>query len=418
MLPFLFLFFFFLLLSAFFSSSETAFLSANPYKLEILDNKGSVPARRVKRLIRRVDKLLATILVGNTLVNTAAASLSTYIFVSLMKDKNQAVFFATLATTFLILILSEITPKTYAAYNPVKLSLLLVQPLRFFVVLFYPLVVTFTFISQIFFPSKKKKGTSSLLNEEEIKILFGSGVKGMSSLRKRMISGVLDIGSRPVKEIMIPRLQVEALEISSGPEEILSMIRTAGFSRLPVYRSRIDNIEGLIHAKDVIASLAEGKDLDLRRIMRKPMFVPEFASLEKVLLQMQESTSPLAFVVDEFGNMEGIVTLEDILEEIVGEIRDEYDPAVEDLISTAGDQTFILKGHTPVKSVNQQLNLKIPEKGDYSTIAGFFLDGFGRIPKQGDYLIFKDLRLTIERMMKRHIQLIRVERVPEKETAR
>ncbi|MFP4081967.1 MAG: HlyC/CorC family transporter [Candidatus Aminicenantes bacterium] len=409
-LPALILFFLFLVFSAFFSSSETAFIAASPYKLDYLEKKGSRRARLVQRLLKRVDNLLATILIGNTLVNTAAASMATFIFVSFLPDKNQAVLWATLVTTFLILLLSEITPKTYTAYNPLKVSFLFVRPLRIFVFLFYPLVQFFTFFSRLIFPDSKRKmlGVSSL-NEEEMKVLLAMGIKGMSSLRKKMISGTLEIGTRPIREIMIPRPQVKALEKSSSLKEILEIVLSSGFSRYPVYRHRLDNIEGFIHAKDIIPYLTDNKEFKIEDIIRKPFFVPESASLEKVLIQMQEKVIHFAFVVDEFGNMEGIVTLEDIMEEIVGEIQDEYDVEAEEWINQVEHNIYLVKGIASVKEVNRTLPLRLPEKTEYTTIAGFFLYEFGRIPKEGDTLDYGGHRLNVEKMGKRHINLLRIE---------
>jgi len=415
--PALILFFLFLLLSAFFSSSETSFIAASPYKLDYLEKKGSRRAELVKRLLKKADNLLATILIGNTLVNAAAASVATFIFVSLIQNKNHAILFATLTTTILILILSEITPKTYAAYNPIKISFLFVQPIRFFVIIFFPFVKAFTFISSLIFPSsiKKRSGFSRSLNEEEIKVLLTKGIKGMSSLRKKMISGVLDIASRPVSEIMIPRPQVRAIEIKSSKQQILEMILSDGFSRFPVYRGRLDNIEGVIHAKDIIPYLVDNKEFNIRNILRKPFFIPESASLEKTLLQMQETTSHLVFIVDEFGNMEGIVTLEDIIEEIVGEIRDEYDLKEEDLIIQIEENVYAIKGRTSVKDINQRLALSIPEKRQYSTLAGFLLSEFGKIPRESEILNYKNYKFVVEKMIKRHINLIRLILEPEKD---
>ncbi|MGB2764474.1 MAG: hemolysin family protein [Candidatus Aminicenantaceae bacterium] len=415
--PALILFFLFLLLSAFFSSSETSFIVASPYKLDYLEKKGSRRAELVKRLLKKADNLLATILIGNTLVNAAAASVATFIFVSLIQNKNHAILFATLTTTILILILSEITPKTYAAYNPIKISFLFVQPIRFFVIIFFPFVKAFTFISSLIFPSsiKKRSGFSRSLNEEEIKVLLTKGIKGMSSLRKKMISGVLDIASRPVSEIMIPRPQVRAIEIKSSKQQILEMILSDGFSRFPVYRGRLDNIEGVIHAKDIIPYLVDNKEFNIRNILRKPFFIPESASLEKTLLQMQETTNHLVFIVDEFGNMEGIVTLEDIIEEIVGEIRDEYDLKEEDLIIQIEENVYAVKGRTSVKDINQRLALSIPEKREYSTLAGFLLSEFGKIPRENEIINYKNYKFVVEKMIKRHINLIRLILEPEKD---
>lgn len=411
LLPALILLFIFLLLSAFFSSSETAFVAANPIKIDYQAREGSKNARLVKKLLQRIDRLLATILIGNTLVNAAAASIATFIFVSFMPDKkNQAVLLATIITTLLILILSEINPKTYAAYHPQRLAFLFARPIRFFVLAFYPLVKFFTFLTHLIFPKARAlRERPGSLNEEELKGLFAwEGVKGMSALRSQMISGVLDIGSRPVREIMIPRRQIKAIQMGASPQEILDLIRSGGFSRFPVYQERLDNIQGLIHAKDVIPYLMDDRELDLSSLVREPLFVPESASLESVLLQMQASANHMVFVVDEFGNMEGIVTLEDILEELVGEIRDEHDGQLEELIIPLAGGVYSVKGSTPIKWINQNLPVDLPEKSEYTTVAGFFLDEFGRIPREADELVYGSHRFFVEKMNKHQIDRLQV----------
>jgi putative hemolysin len=408
--PALILFLLFLLLSAFFSSSETAFIASNPYKLDYLEKKGSKRAKIIMRMLSKLDNLLATILVGNTLVNTAAASIATFIFVSFIPNKNHAILLATLVTTFLILIFAEITPKTYAAHNPIKLSFLFVQPIRFFSSLFYPFVRVFTLFPRLLFPSSRKRRAGFLgpLNKEEIKVLLTVGTEGMSSLRKKMISGVMDIGSRPIKEIMIPRPQVRAIEINSSKQQILDTVLSAGFSRFPVYRGRMDNIEGLIHTKDIIPYLVDNKEFIMADLLRKPLFVPELASMEKVLIQMQEKANHLVFVVDEFGNMEGIVTLEDIIEEIVGEIQDEYDVKAEEWLSRVEENVYSVKGRTSVKDVNERIPLDLPEKVEYTTLAGFFLHEFGKIPREGENLDYKGHQFIVEKVHRHHISSLRI----------
>jgi len=416
LLPALLLLFLFLVLSAFFSSSETAFLSSSPYRFNYLAKKGSSRAKLVFDMLQKVDRLLTTILIGNTLVNTAAASVATFIFVSFMPNKNQAVLYATLVTTVLILVFSEITPKTYAAYNPIRTSLLFVRPLRIFVILFYPFIKVFMFLIGLIFPSfRKRQGLSHSMSEEEMKAVLSVGIKGMSSRRKKMISGILDIGSLPVRDIMVPRPQVKAFAIDAPVDQILRIVHSAEFSRFPVYKETLDNIVGSIHTKDIIPYLVDKKEFVMNEILRKPIFVPEAAPVENVLLQMQEEAQHLAFVVDEFGNMEGIVTLEDIIEEIVGEIQDEYDREKEDKILRISDFEFSVQGDTPVKDVNQQLSLPIQETGAYTTIAGFFLKEFGNIPKKGDTLDYKDIKFVVDRMAKRRISRILISVPDEKE---
>ncbi|MDP2915139.1 MAG: hemolysin family protein [Candidatus Aminicenantes bacterium] len=403
----------FLILSAFFSSSETAFIGSNPYTLDYLEKKGSKRAGAVKRILARLDDFLATVLIGNTLVNAAAASVATSLFVSFIPDRETAVLLATIVTTLFILFFSEINPKIYAAYNPLKISFVMAKPIRAFMILFYPFVKVFTFLSSLLFPSTER-GSASMsraITEDETKVLLSTGIKGISAFRKKMIAEILDIASRPVKEIMTPRPQIKAIEIGATRQQILDAVLGEEFSRFPVFRGRLDHIEGLIHTKDIIPYLTEAKDFDLSKILRKPFFVPESASVEKVLIQMKENAVHLAFVVDEFGNMEGIVTLEDIIEEVVGEIRDEYDAKEEEWFAPAGENAFLIKGAAGIKDINERLALELPESGEYTTLAGFFLYEFGRIPRERDALTFEGRRFAVEKMNKRHISLIRVDLV-------
>jgi putative hemolysin len=404
----------FLILSAFFSSSETAFIGSNPYTVEYLEKKGSKRAGLVKKILARVDDFLATILIGNTLVNVASASLATYVFVSIVPNKKHAVLLATAVTTLLILFFSEINPKIYAAYNPLKVSFLFAYAIRVLMFLFFPFVKMFTFFSSLIFRSARHEGPgiSRTMTEDETRFLLTSGIKGMSTFRKNMIAEILDIASRQVKEIMTPRPQIKAIDIGATRQQILEIILKEEFSRFPVYRGRLDHIEGLIHTKDIIPYLVENQDLDLSKFLRKPFFVPESASVEKVLIQMQENAVHLAFVVDEFGNMEGIVTFEDIIEEIVGDIQDEYDDKKEEWFAKAGEHAFIIKGSAAIKDINKRLPLRLPENVDYTTLAGFFLYEFGRIPREKDILEFEGQTFIVEKMNKRHISLIRVERNP------
>ncbi|MBN2409580.1 MAG: HlyC/CorC family transporter [Candidatus Aminicenantes bacterium] len=405
------LFVVFLIASALFSSSETAFLSCNPYSLDLLEQKGSRRARLIKRLLSRLDQMLAAILIGNTLANIAAASVATLFFLNIMPgDPNRAALLATLTTTLFILVFGEINPKTFAAYFPLKTSKWLVHPLRLFVTLFYPFAKVLTFMPRLLFGTSPERegGKSSVLSEEEIKLLLTKSIKGMSSLRRRMIGGVLDIGACPVKEIMIPRQELRALEIGTPFPRIIEAILASEYSRLPVYRGRLDNIEGLIHTKDVISYLVDKKDFRINDILRAPLFVPESASIEKVLVQMQERTVHLAFVVDEFGTLEGIVTLEDIIEEIVGEIQDEYDGKAEEWFQTVEKNVYLVKGNASLKELCQRLPLCLPHAGGFTTLAGFLLFQFGRIPREKDNLEFEGNRFTVERMNKRHISLVRI----------
>lgn len=404
----------FLVLSAFFSSSETAFLSVNPYTLENLERKGSGRARLIRKMLARLSELLSTILIGNTLVNAAAASIATSIFVRLSSDPSQAVVLATLTTTILILVFGEITPKTIAAYRPVRVTSLFIYPVRLLYYIFYPLNCLFSLLTGLFLPREERGRfpASRHLNEEEIKLVISSGTRGLSRFRRKMLAGVLDLSRRPIKEIIVPRNQVRALEINSTLSEVLRLIQESGYSRYPVFRNTIDNIEGIIHAKDVLPVMQSQTEFNLGRLLRRPLFVPELASIEQVLLQMQEKAAHLALVVDEFGSFEGIVTLEDIMEEIVGDIRDEYDRQAEDWYQKVGENEYIIKGTVPIKEINEALNLGIPEKKDYTTLAGLFIYHYGHLPLEKDSITINSLQFTVEKMSRRHLNQIRVRLLP------
>jgi putative hemolysin len=407
----IFIFIFFILLSAFFASSETAFIATNPYTLDYLEKKGSKRAGSVKKILDRVDDFLATILIGNTLVNVAAASLATSIVSSLVHNEKQAILLATSGTTLILLFFSEINPKVYAAYNPLKISFFLAPIVRIFIFLFYPFVKIFTFVSRGIFHQNGQAASelSRMMTEDETRALLHSGIRGLPAHRKAMIAEIFDLAARPVKEIMIPRPRIKAIDASFTREQILEAVLTEGFSRFPVYRGRIDHIEGLVYTKDLIPYLATGRPFDLAAVLRKPFFVPESASVEKVLLQMQDKAVHMAFVVDEFGNMEGLVTIEDILEEIVGDIRDEYDDPEEAWYTPAENNAVIIKGSAGIKDINKSLSLSLPESAAYTTLAGFFLYEYGRIPNEKDVLVHSGRRFIVEKMNKRHISLIRVE---------
>ncbi len=403
-----------ILLSAFFSSAETSFVASNPYTLEYLEKKGSRRAGLVRRMLARLDDLLTTILIGNTLANAAAASLATYIIAALLPDNPRVVFLATGATTVLLLFFGEINPKIYAAYNPHKLAFLYARPLRGLMIVLLPLVKAFTFLSSLLFRKAREQSPSLArsISEEETKVFLTTGVQGMSAFRKQMISGILDLASRPIRDIMTPRPRIKALDINASQEQILETIQSEEFSRYPVIRGRLDHIEGLIHSKDVIPFLVRREPIELARFLRKPYYIPESASVESALVQMRENTVHLAFVIDEFGNMEGIVTLEDLIEEIVGDIQDEYDVQEEDGWAPLPGGGWAIKGAAAIKDLNRNPGLGLPESADYTTLAGFFLLEFGRIPREKDGLDYGGRRFTVERMAKRHISLIRVEPAP------
>jgi putative hemolysin len=212
---------------------------------------------------------------------------------------------------------------------------------------------------------------------------------------------------------MVPRPEIRAVEVGASFKQVMETALATEYSRLPVYRGRMDNIEGLIHTKDIIPYLIDNKEFRITEILRRPFFIPESASIEKVLLQMQENAVHMAFVVDEFGTLEGIVTLEDIIEEIVGDIRDESDEKAEEWFHAEGKNTYLVKGNASIKELCQRLPLCLPQTAGFTTLAGFLLYRFGKIPHESDALEFRGHRFIVEKMNKRHISLVRIILNPE-----
>jgi len=414
LLPGIALFALCVVLYTFFSAAETSFIAANPFALQYREREGSKRAAVVRKMRARTNEFLATILIGNTLVNVAASAIATSICITLIPNQNHAVLVATVATTLIILIFAETTPKTFAAQNPVKTALRLGYPVRGLMIVLYPLVKALCFVTGLLIPSSRKRDAYAAvqLNEEETRIALHAGARGLSGLRRRIVSGALDFGSRPVKEVMVPRPEIKAIEIGAGREEVLAAIRSTGYSRYPVFRGRLDNIEGIVYSKDVAIYFIDNKAFAIADVLRKAFFVPELASLEQVLLQMQEKALHMALVVDEFGNVDGLVTLEDIIEEIVGEIQDEHDGQTEEWYTRRDGGRFLVAGAAPIKDVNALVALRIPEKPDYTTLAGFFLYEFGRLPREKDSLEFGGFRLTVEKINKRRITLIEIAPAP------
>jgi putative hemolysin len=366
------LFVFFVLLSAFFSSTETAFIAAKPHSLDYLEKKGSAGAGRVMRILARIDDFLGTVLVGNTLVNAAAASLATSLATSLIRNKNTAVLLATAGTTIILLLFAEINPKLFATRHATRWSMIVSPAVRFLIIVFTPLVRVLMFPSRLLFRSGRRPSArlSRARAEEEAQALLHSGIKELPEHRRTMITEIFNLAARPIREIMIPRPQIKAIEASATRAQILETIVSEGFSRFPVFRGRMDHIEGLIYAKDLFRYLAADKPFELAAILRKPFFVPESASVEKGLLQMKAKAVQMAFVVDEFGNMEGLVTI-GISSRKCRENRDEYDDPEEDMFLRPKTEPSSSRALPGTKTTINAWGLGLP-KAPIPTLAGFF----------------------------------------------
>ncbi len=371
-------------LSAFFSSAETSLMSVNKIKLRTLSENGNKPAKIVLKLTDNSTKLLSAILIGNNIVNLSASSLSTILVQE--KFKSLPVSIATGILTFVILIFGEIVPKTVATIHADKMAMLYAPIIYALCWLLTPVIfiinkfsIAIMFLMRID-PNKK----SAVITEDEfltvVDVTHEEGV--IESKERDMIENVVDFGDSIAKDIMVPRIDVEFIEDTETYDEVVEKFRKFNFSRLPVYHETNDNIIGVLFLKDFF-SYGRQENFDVTKIMRKPFFTFEYKKTADLLAELRQNKLSIAVVLDEYGATAGIITLEDLLEEIVGEIRDEYDNDEEDLIQKVSDTEYIMDGSAKLDDINEALDISI-EADDYDSIAGHIIHLLEHIPEAGE----------------------------------
>ncbi|MGB2630148.1 MAG: hemolysin family protein [Candidatus Omnitrophota bacterium] len=396
-----------LFVSAFFSGSETAFLSLGKIKLRQIETLRHPAANRIVKLVSDTHKLLITILVGNTLVNIAASSIFAGIFYKAFGEKG--VGLSIVAMILIILIFGEVTPKMYALTHAETVSFLASLPLLFFRKLFAPLRWILGAISQAIvrslglkIPSKRAK-----ITEQEIKSLFSIGKeKGIVKEKERdMIYSILEFKDLNAADIMTPRIDMAALDMNLSGDELVKNTKEGQYSRLPVYVHTFDNIVGIIHAKDFLLN----PDTPIKDIVKEPFFVPESMRIDDLLNQLQKRHIHMAIVTDEYGVTSGLVTIEDILEEIVGEIRDELDFEAPK-IKKIDQKTYEVSGQAHINDVNEKLGLAIDTE-EVDTIGGYVTLLMGKMPVSGDQVKINGHVAVVEDVSKNRITLLTIKKV-------
>lgn len=405
-----FIFFFALvLLSAFFSGSETALLGADWLRIRYLVRKGDRRAKVYQDLLNRREILISTILVGNNLVNIAASAIATAFALAYFGEKGLAL--ATGGMTLLLLVFSEITPKTFASHHSEALALAVAPVFVVLTKILYPAVAAATWASRgvlILFGTKLDFQPKQRISEEQIRTLVAEGADAgvVEESRRRMVQGIFRIKNQTVREVMVPRIRVQALDVSISLEKAVDSFVSTGCTRLPVYRESLDEVVGVAHARDALALLSQGRSANLATILREPFFVPESKDLESLLFEFQKMRTHIAVVVDEYGGVEGIVTLEDIMEEIVGEIRDEHDMESDPIRFLPGGEAHV-HGGVALREVNERLKLKLPTDVDV-TLGGFVMTKLGHMPKAGEAFRYGDSTFRVERTGFHRVLLVRV----------
>ncbi len=398
--------------SAFFSGSETALMAADRWRIRHLGRKRR-RARLVERTLEEPEKLIGTILLGNNLVNVAASALATSIAIGLAGEGG--VVWATLIMTLIILVFAEITPKTIAAYHPERVAILVVQPIYALIKVLYPVVRILSAVSNklITLLRLEKAGRDSISSIDEIAAMIRVGAEE-GVLRKReeeMLQAVLALDRISVESVMLPTRDMVAFEIRTPYEQVLAGAKKTEFSRYPVYDDHKGNVSGFVHIRDLFKWKGPASEFSLAKIMRQASYVPEGRSVRQQLVDFQKSRTHLAFVVDEYGEVAGLVTLEDILEEIVGEIEDEHDRFLRRMQRQV-DGSFLVDGSLSIRDLNKWLGWDLPEDG-YQTIAGLVLTLFGRLPELGEEVQWESFRFQVEGMFAKSIIRIRVTREQE-----
>ena len=399
-----------LFLSAFFSGSETALMALNRYRLRHLANKGHRGARLAQNLLEKPDRLIGLILLGNNIVNLVASPLAAYIGYRLYGDVG--VFAATVMFIVAVLIFAEVTPKTLAALHPEKFAFpasFIYTPLQYVT---YPVVLLINAIAngllKLVGVNVKNQGLSSL-SRDELRTVVKEAGGLIPSAHQDMLIGILDLESITVEDIMIPRNEVMGVDLDKDWESIRSQIVNAAFTRMPVYQENLDNIVGFIHLRKIFRRIVEDKiTLDeLKEDLREPYFIPEGTSLNQQLINFQREKRRIGLVVDEYGDIQGLVTLEDLLEEIVGEFTN--DPATLMIdIHPQDDGSYVIDGSTHVRDVNKALQWNLHADGP-RTINGLVLEHLETIPETGTSVLIDGHPIEIVRMLNNSIRTVRIQ---------
>jgi putative hemolysin len=393
----------FLALSVFFSAAETAYMALNRLRLKYQAEAGDRKAEAIKGIVGNPDRLLGVILLGVTVAEIAAASLLTYLiaFYAGKEHAKAASLVGSIVFALVVLIFCELAPKMIAAARPEQTARTLLLPVRICISILSPFAALAAWMAngvvRLVGLDSSASPFAHSLSENEIKAMIaGSSEESVPDEKKEMLHNIFEIGATQIREIMIPRIEVTAVNIDDSVAEILDLVNKTNYSRIPVYRGNFENPIGILYVKDLLQHFRKSEEINIQVLLRPVHFIPDTARLDIVLRQLQTMHLHMAAVVDEYGGVEGIVTLEDLLEEIVGEIRDEHDTEIE-AVRELGPNLYSIAGNLPVRDFNRFLNEKIPESSAYTSLAGFLEALTGRLLLEGESVRYQSMVLTIEK---------------------
>ena len=403
-----------LLLSALVSGSEVAFFSLNPSEKDILNSSNTKPHQRVKKLLAAPKKLLATILISNNFINVAIIIISTYTINNIINFSSIPnwlnLIIQVIGITFVILLFGEVIPKVYATKNALKLARIMSNPITILKQLFKPISSLLIYSTGVIDGRIKKKSLDVSVEELSQALDLTEDIPEDKD-EHRILKGIVKFGETSVKQVMKSRVDVIAIENETPFNEVIDIILECGHSRIPIYEESFDKIIGLLYIKDLLTHINEAEDFDWNKLNRNPFFVPENKKLDDLLKEFQEKKIHLAIVVDEYGGTSGIITLEDVLEEIVGDISDEFDTE-EISYSKLDDNTYVFEGKTGLndlfKIINVDDSLFNDVKKDADTLAGLVIEIAGKIPQKNEKLTHLNYTFIIEAADKRRVKRVKL----------
>jgi len=410
------------LLSGLFSSTETAFTAINRIRLKGQFEKDKPKqTEHVERLLDQPSKLITAILIGNNLCNVACSALATTIIIDIFRQfnvTNLAIIMPTitLIVTILLLIFGEITPKTLALKQPERFAVFSSKFISPFFILFYPVILVFDAFNKIINKVLRSESqfANKSLNIDELKLMLDishdDGI--IESEKNKMLTSIFEFSDTIVREVMTPRTDAICISDKESVQQAIHLIITEGHSRVPVYEDKMDNIVGIIYAKDLLNVPTTDGSPNVRKFMREAVFIPEYKPVEDLLQQMKHSKFHMAIVVDEYGGMSGIVTLEDIVEEILGEIQDEYDQDEQNECIIIDDHTYDVDAKINIKDLEGILGVDFPDDEDYDTLGGLILSLNGSIPLKNEIITYKNLSILVKEIKKRRILRLEITKAP------
>lgn len=403
-------------LSAFFSSAETALTTANRIRMRSMAEEGNKRAQAAMQVTDNSGKMLSAILIGNNIVNLSAASLTTSLAYSF---GGSMVAIASGILTVLILLFGEITPKTMATIHAEKMALIYAPIIRVFMKIMTPLIFVINGLSMgILFllrvdPSAKNKAMTETELRTIVDVSHEDGV--IESDEREMIYNVFDLGDAKAKDVMVPRVHVTFADVNSSYDELIDIFREDKFTRLPIFEDTTDNVIGTINMKDLLL-YDSSKEFHIRDILREAYFTYEYKSISELLVEMRQAALNIAIVLDEYGETAGLITLEDILEEIVGEIHDEYDENEEEYVKEVGEREYLVEGSLNLDDLNDRLDLDLSSE-EYDSLGGFIIERLDRLPEAGDEITTDEgIRMVVEKLDKNRIERVHLYLPEKKET--